>query len=325
MFDSLLFFLLRIRRPPRSTLSSSSAASDVYKRQVSTQSTGRFCRFAMPALISQSGERAVVVHAEEAEPSVYAIHLLLAGPGHELVESMARSANKYGKNLRYGKPTLTGEAPNPVWDANFCGRSSPHVELFQPFTASLQERALVEAAITATANDLRESAPAALTFSSVDGPKGGMVSAQLTPSAEAEIFRSQLHTELSKTVGDVRCADTLWLAPVAVHEPSKIPLGTLLGFVGELLESAAEKTTELQILALVRCDGAHGHEVCRTWDLCAEYVSAESNEDWILAGQTDISAFLEHAANRRADNCELHEKVLPSPSRQWVEERDVSE
>eukprot|EP00658_Telonema_sp_P-2_P052095 TRINITY_DN40269_c0_g1_i2.p1 TRINITY_DN40269_c0_g1~~TRINITY_DN40269_c0_g1_i2.p1 ORF type:complete len:139 (-),score=8.64 TRINITY_DN40269_c0_g1_i2:186-602(-) len=30
-----------IRRPPRSTLSSSSAASDVYKRQVSTQSTGQ--------------------------------------------------------------------------------------------------------------------------------------------------------------------------------------------------------------------------------------------------------------------------------------------
>eukprot|EP00658_Telonema_sp_P-2_P028293 TRINITY_DN216_c0_g1_i3.p2 TRINITY_DN216_c0_g1~~TRINITY_DN216_c0_g1_i3.p2 ORF type:complete len:106 (+),score=21.46 TRINITY_DN216_c0_g1_i3:84-401(+) len=29
-----------IRRPPRSPLSSSSAASDVYKRQVSTQSTG---------------------------------------------------------------------------------------------------------------------------------------------------------------------------------------------------------------------------------------------------------------------------------------------
>ena len=29
----MLFFFLRIRRPPRSTLSSSSAASDVYKRQ----------------------------------------------------------------------------------------------------------------------------------------------------------------------------------------------------------------------------------------------------------------------------------------------------
>eukprot|EP00658_Telonema_sp_P-2_P018721 TRINITY_DN17332_c0_g1_i2.p1 TRINITY_DN17332_c0_g1~~TRINITY_DN17332_c0_g1_i2.p1 ORF type:complete len:692 (+),score=176.60 TRINITY_DN17332_c0_g1_i2:116-2191(+) len=37
-----------IRRPPRSTLSSSSAASDVYKRQVSTQSTGR-CEWAMEA------------------------------------------------------------------------------------------------------------------------------------------------------------------------------------------------------------------------------------------------------------------------------------
>eukprot|EP00656_Telonema_subtile_P008667 TRINITY_DN14046_c0_g1_i2.p1 TRINITY_DN14046_c0_g1~~TRINITY_DN14046_c0_g1_i2.p1 ORF type:complete len:281 (-),score=85.56 TRINITY_DN14046_c0_g1_i2:260-1102(-) len=37
---SFTFFFLRIRRPPRSTLSSSSAASDVYKRQVSTQSTG---------------------------------------------------------------------------------------------------------------------------------------------------------------------------------------------------------------------------------------------------------------------------------------------
>eukprot|EP00656_Telonema_subtile_P024076 TRINITY_DN2588_c0_g1_i4.p1 TRINITY_DN2588_c0_g1~~TRINITY_DN2588_c0_g1_i4.p1 ORF type:complete len:425 (+),score=126.31 TRINITY_DN2588_c0_g1_i4:90-1364(+) len=37
------------RRPPRSTLSSSSAASDVYKRQVSTQSTGKFPRTAMSA------------------------------------------------------------------------------------------------------------------------------------------------------------------------------------------------------------------------------------------------------------------------------------
>eukprot|EP00658_Telonema_sp_P-2_P005284 TRINITY_DN11980_c0_g1_i4.p1 TRINITY_DN11980_c0_g1~~TRINITY_DN11980_c0_g1_i4.p1 ORF type:complete len:463 (-),score=180.34 TRINITY_DN11980_c0_g1_i4:425-1813(-) len=36
-----------IRRPPRSTLSSSSAASDVYKRQVSTQSTGNLSQTAM--------------------------------------------------------------------------------------------------------------------------------------------------------------------------------------------------------------------------------------------------------------------------------------
>eukprot|EP00657_Telonema_sp_P-1_P003957 TRINITY_DN1919_c0_g1_i2.p1 TRINITY_DN1919_c0_g1~~TRINITY_DN1919_c0_g1_i2.p1 ORF type:complete len:115 (+),score=14.82 TRINITY_DN1919_c0_g1_i2:124-468(+) len=34
-----------IRRPPRSTQSRSSAASDVYKRQVSTQSTGILTRF----------------------------------------------------------------------------------------------------------------------------------------------------------------------------------------------------------------------------------------------------------------------------------------
>ena len=34
----LLFFFLMIRRPPRSTLDRSSAASDVYKRQVSGQS-----------------------------------------------------------------------------------------------------------------------------------------------------------------------------------------------------------------------------------------------------------------------------------------------
>eukprot|EP00825_Cyclidium_porcatum_P047705 TRINITY_DN7805_c0_g1_i1.p2 TRINITY_DN7805_c0_g1~~TRINITY_DN7805_c0_g1_i1.p2 ORF type:complete len:116 (+),score=29.17 TRINITY_DN7805_c0_g1_i1:76-423(+) len=36
---SLFFFFLMIRRPPRSTHCISSAASDVYKRQVSTQST----------------------------------------------------------------------------------------------------------------------------------------------------------------------------------------------------------------------------------------------------------------------------------------------
>eukprot|EP00656_Telonema_subtile_P000050 TRINITY_DN10017_c0_g1_i3.p1 TRINITY_DN10017_c0_g1~~TRINITY_DN10017_c0_g1_i3.p1 ORF type:complete len:116 (+),score=21.50 TRINITY_DN10017_c0_g1_i3:76-423(+) len=46
-----------IRRPPRSTLSSSSAASDVYKRQVSTQSTGsrpsRYRRACMGMLCSK--------------------------------------------------------------------------------------------------------------------------------------------------------------------------------------------------------------------------------------------------------------------------------
>src|SRR5664279_6649949 len=39
MFISYRFFFLMIRRPPRSTLSSSSAASDVYKRQVTYTAT----------------------------------------------------------------------------------------------------------------------------------------------------------------------------------------------------------------------------------------------------------------------------------------------
>eukprot|EP00658_Telonema_sp_P-2_P018059 TRINITY_DN1706_c0_g1_i4.p1 TRINITY_DN1706_c0_g1~~TRINITY_DN1706_c0_g1_i4.p1 ORF type:complete len:101 (-),score=13.60 TRINITY_DN1706_c0_g1_i4:155-457(-) len=43
-----------IRRPPRSTLSSSSAASDVYKRQVSTQSTGILTMTAMVSSMSPS-------------------------------------------------------------------------------------------------------------------------------------------------------------------------------------------------------------------------------------------------------------------------------
>eukprot|EP00658_Telonema_sp_P-2_P022725 TRINITY_DN19090_c0_g2_i1.p1 TRINITY_DN19090_c0_g2~~TRINITY_DN19090_c0_g2_i1.p1 ORF type:complete len:193 (+),score=41.93 TRINITY_DN19090_c0_g2_i1:117-695(+) len=45
-----------IRRPPRSTLSSSSAASDVYKRQVSTQSTGKEIR-AMPTTTAMERTR----------------------------------------------------------------------------------------------------------------------------------------------------------------------------------------------------------------------------------------------------------------------------
>eukprot|EP00658_Telonema_sp_P-2_P082360 TRINITY_DN8695_c0_g1_i6.p1 TRINITY_DN8695_c0_g1~~TRINITY_DN8695_c0_g1_i6.p1 ORF type:complete len:165 (-),score=34.78 TRINITY_DN8695_c0_g1_i6:756-1250(-) len=44
-----------IRRPPRSTLSSSSAASDVYKRQVSTQSTGCFFDACVPEMRHPKG------------------------------------------------------------------------------------------------------------------------------------------------------------------------------------------------------------------------------------------------------------------------------
>eukprot|EP00656_Telonema_subtile_P004836 TRINITY_DN1220_c0_g1_i3.p1 TRINITY_DN1220_c0_g1~~TRINITY_DN1220_c0_g1_i3.p1 ORF type:complete len:149 (-),score=11.23 TRINITY_DN1220_c0_g1_i3:453-899(-) len=65
-----------IRRPPRSTLSSSSAASDVYKRQVSTQSTGdKHPRMATVALrIPPSG----VSEPQEAAGELTCISALLS-------------------------------------------------------------------------------------------------------------------------------------------------------------------------------------------------------------------------------------------------------
>eukprot|EP00658_Telonema_sp_P-2_P013715 TRINITY_DN15198_c0_g1_i1.p1 TRINITY_DN15198_c0_g1~~TRINITY_DN15198_c0_g1_i1.p1 ORF type:complete len:349 (+),score=87.30 TRINITY_DN15198_c0_g1_i1:83-1129(+) len=66
-----------IRRPPRSTLSSSSAASDVYKRQVSTQSTGKN-RTAMPiprpvAVVGPSGvgKSTLIKHLQRECPGVF--------------------------------------------------------------------------------------------------------------------------------------------------------------------------------------------------------------------------------------------------------------
>mgnify|MGYP003380212335 CR=1 FL=1 len=43
-FFFFLIFFLMIRRPPRSTLDRSSAASDVYKRQVDTHASGTSCQ-----------------------------------------------------------------------------------------------------------------------------------------------------------------------------------------------------------------------------------------------------------------------------------------
>eukprot|EP00658_Telonema_sp_P-2_P010220 TRINITY_DN13852_c0_g1_i1.p1 TRINITY_DN13852_c0_g1~~TRINITY_DN13852_c0_g1_i1.p1 ORF type:complete len:288 (-),score=104.66 TRINITY_DN13852_c0_g1_i1:375-1238(-) len=57
-----------IRRPPRSTLSSSSAASDVYKRQVSTQSTGEPCTLRMGDMLEEQQmeiEALEAIYAEE--------------------------------------------------------------------------------------------------------------------------------------------------------------------------------------------------------------------------------------------------------------------
>eukprot|EP00656_Telonema_subtile_P052758 TRINITY_DN742_c0_g1_i5.p1 TRINITY_DN742_c0_g1~~TRINITY_DN742_c0_g1_i5.p1 ORF type:complete len:401 (+),score=103.05 TRINITY_DN742_c0_g1_i5:88-1290(+) len=54
-----------IRRPPRSTLSSSSAASDVYKRQVSTQSTGTLLTGDMGCRVSSNRARVHAIRASE--------------------------------------------------------------------------------------------------------------------------------------------------------------------------------------------------------------------------------------------------------------------
>eukprot|EP00656_Telonema_subtile_P045945 TRINITY_DN5221_c0_g2_i1.p1 TRINITY_DN5221_c0_g2~~TRINITY_DN5221_c0_g2_i1.p1 ORF type:complete len:354 (+),score=92.56 TRINITY_DN5221_c0_g2_i1:75-1136(+) len=63
-----------IRRPPRSTLSSSSAASDVYKRQVSTQSTGVAARTMdrvgiLASHLEDSVEATVLYYSPEEEAS----------------------------------------------------------------------------------------------------------------------------------------------------------------------------------------------------------------------------------------------------------------
>eukprot|EP00658_Telonema_sp_P-2_P081030 TRINITY_DN819_c0_g1_i2.p1 TRINITY_DN819_c0_g1~~TRINITY_DN819_c0_g1_i2.p1 ORF type:complete len:125 (+),score=38.66 TRINITY_DN819_c0_g1_i2:73-447(+) len=65
-----------IRRPPRSTLSSSSAASDVYKRQVSTQSTGKTCGGMEPKEMKVSMDEMM---AERVDPAFrdYCAHLLI--------------------------------------------------------------------------------------------------------------------------------------------------------------------------------------------------------------------------------------------------------
>eukprot|EP00656_Telonema_subtile_P043400 TRINITY_DN49767_c0_g1_i1.p2 TRINITY_DN49767_c0_g1~~TRINITY_DN49767_c0_g1_i1.p2 ORF type:complete len:147 (+),score=31.34 TRINITY_DN49767_c0_g1_i1:89-529(+) len=67
-----------IRRPPRSTLSSSSAASDVYKRQVSTQSTGISLLITMPRgailLILACASLAMLCAATEVDTPAQASH-----------------------------------------------------------------------------------------------------------------------------------------------------------------------------------------------------------------------------------------------------------
>ena len=58
-YSVVMFFFLMIRRPPRSTQSRSSAASDVYKRQVEGGVVDRAGTFGDPARHHHPDSRAV--------------------------------------------------------------------------------------------------------------------------------------------------------------------------------------------------------------------------------------------------------------------------
>ena len=54
-----LFFFLRIRRPPRSTLDRSSAASDVYKRQIRLLERDRLAFLLLPLRLENRNQLAI--------------------------------------------------------------------------------------------------------------------------------------------------------------------------------------------------------------------------------------------------------------------------
>eukprot|EP00658_Telonema_sp_P-2_P078414 TRINITY_DN7336_c0_g1_i1.p1 TRINITY_DN7336_c0_g1~~TRINITY_DN7336_c0_g1_i1.p1 ORF type:complete len:244 (+),score=32.16 TRINITY_DN7336_c0_g1_i1:101-832(+) len=79
-----------IRRPPRSTLSSSSAASDVYKRQVSTQSTGvRHQQEMLPSNRALGGFRMKSRAILGLHPALFVGFVLLAFPQSLLASAAA--------------------------------------------------------------------------------------------------------------------------------------------------------------------------------------------------------------------------------------------
>eukprot|EP00656_Telonema_subtile_P011409 TRINITY_DN1564_c0_g1_i1.p1 TRINITY_DN1564_c0_g1~~TRINITY_DN1564_c0_g1_i1.p1 ORF type:complete len:353 (-),score=98.16 TRINITY_DN1564_c0_g1_i1:341-1399(-) len=80
-----------IRRPPRSTLSSSSAASDVYKRQVSTQSTGGLPPATMLKLIFVAVAGIVLASSDIYADHDRGVDLLVNDPAYHapIIESLA--------------------------------------------------------------------------------------------------------------------------------------------------------------------------------------------------------------------------------------------
>eukprot|EP00658_Telonema_sp_P-2_P062848 TRINITY_DN5151_c0_g2_i3.p1 TRINITY_DN5151_c0_g2~~TRINITY_DN5151_c0_g2_i3.p1 ORF type:complete len:324 (+),score=75.60 TRINITY_DN5151_c0_g2_i3:99-1070(+) len=87
-----------IRRPPRSTLSSSSAASDVYKRQVSTQSTGRTSKTMSSTLEAAESAMATAILSGTAQDRDRA------------VKRLAMAANQNGVEISRSYTTQLREA-----------------------------------------------------------------------------------------------------------------------------------------------------------------------------------------------------------------------
>ena len=114
---SYFFFFLMIRRPPRSTLDRSSAASDVYKRQL----TGCFHQaHIQPGLILQHGAYACQNGAGPSTPSTVSYTHLRA---HEtvldlvcrlLLEKKKHNRSKYAYNIHKLKPNYNKKSTQSV-------------------------------------------------------------------------------------------------------------------------------------------------------------------------------------------------------------------
>src|SRR5678809_699648 len=118
VFYSLYFFFLMIRRPPRSTLDRSSAASDVYKRQCK----GDQARGTLAAPAQRSREKAMQKRAYLAAiASAFAISVF-AGPA--MADAVSDGLAQAKANLAKYTSAPEFVAPGDAFDAKACARPS---------------------------------------------------------------------------------------------------------------------------------------------------------------------------------------------------------
>jgi len=227
----------------------------------------------------------------------YALQLLLPpGEAKDCIESLSKSANKYGKSFKFKKtgwatssslaPEKTGAGPNAVWDSFYCHESTPYVSLELGFSANPQERTVLEARIADALLGLHAYTNLdegwELELDSVASSKdhfycrwngcqsAGLVSAQAKPTPAITAVREVLRKVLADHARDAQlgAAELSGLcAPVALHDIDTIPIATLSGFVEELLKTYGNQRFSCTTLALVRLHGDQAHQVCRTWNL----------------------------------------------------------